>query len=56
MQEENTTKKEERNGKTAFKISSLKLEDKQKLVGVFAWLIYEDKKQNPSLYQQQLKK
>jgi hypothetical protein len=25
-------------------------EDKQKLVEVFAWLIQEDKKQNPNLY------
>jgi hypothetical protein len=29
----------------------LSLEDKQKLVSVFAWLIEEDKKQNPALYQ-----
>jgi len=27
------------------------LEEKQKLVGAFAWLIQEDKKQNPALYQ-----
>jgi len=34
-----------------FKISDLSLEDKQRLVGAFAWLIQEDKKQNPALYQ-----
>ena len=32
-------------------INELTLEDKQKLVGAFAWLIQEDKKQNPSDYQ-----
>lgn len=35
----------------SFKINNLPLEDKQKLVGAFAWLIQEDKKQNPELYQ-----
>jgi len=34
-----------------FKIANLPLEDRQKLVGAFAWLIQEDKKQNPALYQ-----
>ena len=34
-----------------FKLDNLPLEDKQKLVGAFAWLIQEDKKQNPALYQ-----
>ena len=29
---------------------TLTREDKQKLVSVFAWLIQEDKKQNPELY------
>jgi hypothetical protein len=29
----------------------LPLEDKQRLVDAFAWLIQEDKKQNPDLYQ-----
>ena len=33
------------------KLNNLSLEDKQKLVGAFAWLIQEDKKQNPALYQ-----
>lgn len=32
-------------------INDLTLEDRNKLVGVFAWLIKEDKKQNPKLYQ-----
>ena len=31
-------------------IKDISLEDKQRLVDVFAWLIQEDKKQNPSLY------
>lgn len=34
-----------------FNINDLSLEDKSKLVGAFAWLIKEDKKQNPALYQ-----
>lgn len=34
-----------------FKIDELPLEDKQRLVGAFVWLIEEDKKQNPALYQ-----
>ena len=38
------------------KLNSLKLEDKQKLVAVFAWLLEEDKKQNPALYQLNNKK
>ncbi|MBP6859701.1 MAG: hypothetical protein KBC69_03740 [Candidatus Magasanikbacteria bacterium] len=33
-----------------FKIDSLPPEDKQRLVDAFAWLIQEDKKQNPALY------
>jgi hypothetical protein len=35
----------------SFKIDELPLEDKQSLVGAFVWLIEEDKKQNPALYQ-----
>lgn len=35
----------------SFKIDELPLEDKQRLVGAFVWLIEEDKKQNPELYQ-----
>ena len=35
----------------SFKIDELSLEDKQRLVGAFVWLIEEDKKQNPALYQ-----
>jgi len=31
--------------------NNLNLEDRQKLVSAFAWLIQEDQKQNPSLYQ-----
>ncbi len=32
-------------------IRNLSIEDKQKLVSAFAWLIEEDKKQNPAFYQ-----
>ena len=32
-------------------ILKLSTEDKQNLVGVFAWLIKEDKKQNPAYYE-----
>ncbi len=37
--------------KKSFKIDELPLEDQQRLVGAFVWLIEEDKKQNPELYQ-----
>ena len=33
------------------KIDELPLEDQQRLVGAFVWLIEEDKEQNPALYQ-----
>ncbi len=36
---------------TALSVSDLSLEDRNKLVEAFAWLIKEDKKQNPALYQ-----
>jgi hypothetical protein len=35
----------------SFKIDELPLEDQKRLVGAFVWLIEEDKKQNPALYQ-----
>jgi len=35
----------------SIKISDLSQEDRQKLVDVFAWLLKEDKKQGPKLYQ-----
>lgn len=31
-------------------VKDISLEDKQRLVDAFAWLIQEDKKQNPALY------
>lgn len=37
--------------KTDFKVQDLSLEDRSRLVGAFVWLIKEDKKQNPELYQ-----
>lgn len=42
--------------KTDLKMKDLPIEDKQKLVSVFAWLIQEDKKQNPELYKINQKK
>ena len=48
MQEIITNKQEPKIG---FNINELLLEDKNKLVGAFVWLIKEDKKQNPALYQ-----
>ena len=47
----NTDKKGEKGVKTNSEISSMTLEEKQRLVCVFAWLLQEDKKQNPELYQ-----
>ena len=41
----------EKETQKSFKIDELPLEDKQRLVGAFVWLIEEDKKQNPALYQ-----
>jgi hypothetical protein len=32
-------------------VNNLPLEDQQRLVGAFVWLVEEDKKQNPALYQ-----
>jgi hypothetical protein len=32
-------------------IHNLNIEDRQKLMNSFAWLIQEDKKQNPAFYQ-----
>ncbi len=40
----------------SLKMVDLPTEDKSKLVTVFAWLIQEDKKQNPELYQPKIKK
>ena len=48
MQEIITTKQEPKIG---FNINDITLEDKNKLVVAFVWLIKEDKKQNPALYQ-----
>jgi len=33
-----------------FVIESLPIEERQRLVGAFEWLLQEDKKQNPSFY------
>ena len=37
--------------KDGFKINDLPIEDRQKLVNAFIWLVQEDKKQNPALYE-----
>lgn len=47
MQDTSTNPKSER----GFQIKNLSLEDKNKLVGAFVWLVQEDKKQNPENYQ-----
>ncbi len=36
---------------TGFRIESLSPEERGRLVGVFVWLLEEDKKQNPTAYQ-----
>lgn len=36
--------------KEPFKIKNLSLDERERLVGAFAWLLEEDKKQNPALY------
>lgn len=41
---------------TILKIEELSPNDKQRLVDAFIWLIEEDKKQNPELYQPKNKK
>jgi len=46
MQDTATEQKSERD----FKIKDLSLDDQRRLVGAFAWLLKEDKKQNPRLY------
>ena len=45
--QETVSKKEAVKG---FKIEELSIEDKQRLVGAFVWLIEEDRKQNPADY------
>ena len=43
--------KEIKDTESDFRLSDLPQEEIDKVVGVFAWLIKEDKKQNPHLYQ-----
>jgi hypothetical protein len=47
MSEKNKSKQ---NTGKRFEIKSISLDEKQRLVGTFAWLIEQDKKQNPDLY------
>jgi hypothetical protein len=43
---------EKRNiSKEKIDFNSFSLEEQRKLVGAFVWLVEQDKKQNPSLYQ-----
>ena len=42
--------------KPKINFKSFSVEEKQRLVGAFAWLIEQDKKQNPALYQLNNKK
>jgi hypothetical protein len=51
--QETVSEKEPRKG---FKMKDLPLEEKQGLVAIFAWLIQEDKKQNPDIYKIKNKK
>ena len=48
--QEDTNKKEYTKDREDLEITDLSLDDRQSLVSVFAWLIQEDKKQNPDLY------
>lgn len=47
--QELTSKEQEQ--KPILTINDLTIEEKDRLVGAFVWLIKEDKKQNPALYQ-----
>lgn len=51
MNEKNTPKKEDNSIKSDIRMADLIPTDKQKLVAAFAWLLEEDRKQNPALYQ-----
>lgn len=42
---------QEQKQQTSFRIEDLSPEERGRLVGAFVWLIEEDKKQNPDLYQ-----
>ena len=52
MHEINIVMQDKDNQKTAQKVDfqSLSIEERQRLVGAFLWLIEQDKKQNPALY------
>jgi hypothetical protein len=39
-----------KNQEAKLEIKNLNIDDEKKLVEVFAWLIQEDKKQNPEIY------
>ncbi len=47
MSEKNKSKQ---NTGKKFEIKSISVDEKQRLIGAFAWLIEQDKKQNPDLY------
>ena len=50
MQDKKIKKTKDNIVMSSYRLADLTLEDKQNFVGVFAWLIQEDKKQNPGLY------
>jgi len=52
MQDINQSK----NKKNKINFQDFAIEEKRNLVGVFAWLIEQDKKQNPALYKLKLQK
>lgn len=43
------------NKRASVSFQRLSLDEKQKLVGAFVWLVEQDKKQNPALYQRNKK-
>jgi len=47
MTEKNKSKQ---NTEKRFEIKNISLDERQRLVGAFAWLIEQDKKQNPDFY------
>ena len=48
------TKQKNKSGKISFQ--NFSIDEQQRLVGAFAWLIKQDKKQNPDCYQRNNKK
>ncbi len=49
-------KKEQNDKQKKVSFQEFSFDEKQRLVGAFAWLIEQDKKQNPALYKLKKKK